>query len=309
MDRNSIFYRQAQLLVRLFPIVSRETCFALKGGTAINLFVRDLPRLSVDIDLVYLPLDDRDTALQNVRAALSRIAENIRQEIPGSAVLAAHEDTNALRLFVTQGDVRIKIELSPVLRGSVYPPVTMDVKPAVEQEFGYAEMPVLTLPDLYAGKFCAALDRQHPRDLFDVRLLLENEGISAELRQTFIVYLISHNRPIAELIAPVRKNIRGIFEGEFANMTTIPVTVADLEETREALIKAIRTGLTDQEKQFLLSFKAREPNWTLLGLDGVEHLPAVRWKMLNLHKMSKEKHDKALKALEDALSADEGVRT
>ncbi len=303
IDRNSPYYRQVQLLIRLLPIVRHETCFALKGGTAINLFVRDLPRLSVDIDLVYLPLDNRAKALQNIRAALSRISAKIKQDLPDSEVIPSHEGTDALRLFVTQGEARIKIELSPVLRGSVFPPVVMDVKPSVEQEFGYAEMLVLSLPDLYAGKFCAALDRQHPRDLFDVKLLMENEGISEELRKTFLVYLISHNRPISELIAPTRKNIRGVFEGEFANMTTTHVTEVELEETRERFIRAIRAGLTEEEKGFLLSFKARKPEWALLGLDGVENLPAVQWKMLNLQKMPIDKHDKALKALRTVLSS------
>ena len=301
MDRNSPYYRQVQLLVRLLPIVATESCFALKGGTAINLFIRDLPRLSVDIDLVYLLLDDRETALKNIRAALSRIVKGIRQEIPNSDILAAYEETDALRIFVTQGDARIKIELSPVLRGSIFPPVTMDVKELVEATFGYAEMQVLSLPDLYAGKICAALDRQHPRDFFDVRLLMENEGLTTELRQAFLVYLISHSRPLSELINPVLKNFRGIFESDFANMTEIPITVEDLEATREQLINTIHAGLTEQEIQFLLSFKARTPDWALLGLDGVDQLPAVKWKMLNLQKMSEDKHAKAYAALEKAL--------
>jgi predicted nucleotidyltransferase component of viral defense system len=162
MDRSSIYYRQVQLLLRLFPIISREQCFALKGGTAINLFVRDLPRLSVDIDLVYLPIEDRETALANVRQAMTRIADAIRREIPGSQVVPTEFETDTLRMFVAQDVARVKIELSPVLRGSVFPPVAMDVRSSVEQEFGFAEMSVLTLPDLYAGKICAALDRQHP---------------------------------------------------------------------------------------------------------------------------------------------------
>ncbi len=73
------YYRQVRLLTRILPIVAQETCFALKGGTAINLFVRDLPRLSVDIDLVYLPMDDRETALKNIAAALGRIADSIKK--------------------------------------------------------------------------------------------------------------------------------------------------------------------------------------------------------------------------------------
>lgn len=143
MDRSSMYFRQVQLLVRILPLVAKETCFALKGGTAINLFVRDLPRLSVDIDLVYLPLDDRETAIRNVREALSRIADEIRTTIPNTEIISSFVNSDALRLIVSQGDVKIKIELSPVLRGSVFPPEMLAVKPLVEEVFGYAEMPVL----------------------------------------------------------------------------------------------------------------------------------------------------------------------
>jgi predicted nucleotidyltransferase component of viral defense system len=303
MDRNSPYYRQVQLLVRLLPIVAQENCFALKGGTAINLFVRDFPRLSVDIDLVYLPLDDREHALRNIRAALSRIAETIRRDLPDSRITATHEETDAFRLNIARGDTRVKIELSPVLRGSVWPPIAMAVRDKVEEEFGYADMAVLALADLYAGKICAALDRQHPRDFFDVKLLLEKEGLTIAIRQTFLVYLISHNRPIAELLAPNRRDFRSIFESDFATMTEIPVTVEELEATREDLIKAIHSGLTEKEKRFLLSFKNREPDWSMLGIDGVEKLPAVRWKMHNLQKIPKDKHEKALKALERVLES------
>jgi hypothetical protein len=68
------------------PFVNTEACFALKGGTAINFFVRDFSRLSVDIDLVYLPLEDRPTTLQGIDAALQRIATKIRRALPGAQV-------------------------------------------------------------------------------------------------------------------------------------------------------------------------------------------------------------------------------
>ena len=302
MDRSSLYYRQVQLLIRLFPIIRRESCFALKGGTAINLFIRDLPRLSVDIDLVYLPLDDRETALPHVRDALSRISKAIAHEVQQAVVIPAYEDSEVLRVFVSQGTARVKIELSPVLRGTVFAPIYTDIRPAVEREFGFAEMPILAVPDLYAGKICAALDRQHPRDLFDIKLLLDNEGINSDLRKTFLVYLISHHRPIAELISPTLKNIRDVFENEFVNMTTIPISVEQLEETRDVLIKQIHTDLTQDETDFLLSFKAQRPNWNLLGLEGVENLPPVKWKILNLSRMSVNKHRIASKNLQDALS-------
>ncbi|MFY9225292.1 MAG: nucleotidyl transferase AbiEii/AbiGii toxin family protein [Blastocatellia bacterium] len=302
MDSNNPYFYQVQLLIRILPLIAKEKCFALKGGTAINLFVRDLPRLSVDIDLVYMPIDNRETAIKNVKAALNRIAEDIKATLPNSKTLATYNNSDALRLIVEQKGVKIKIELSPVLRSSVFPAVEMEVKAQVEEKFGYAAIPVLALPDLYAGKICAALDRQHPRDLFDIKLLLENEGFGNDLRKTFLVYLISHNRPISELIPPSRVDIKGIFQGEFLQMTQIPVTVEQLEDVRERLIEAIQNGLTNEEKQFLLSFKAKKPDWTLLGLEGIDKLPAVRWKMLNLERMPKDKHEKALQALKEVLS-------
>ena len=303
MDQNNPYFQRLQLLTQILPSVAEESCFALKGGTAINLFVRDLPRISVDIDLVYLPLDDWETALKNARAALGRIAHRIKVAIPGSKTVPAHADSDALKLAVLHKGIEVQIELSPVLRGSVFPPVMMEVTKRVEAEFGYAAMSVMALPDLYAGKICAALDRQHPRDLFDVKLLLENEGVSDDLRKTFLVYLLSGGRPIAEILAPNRKNIQSVFEGEFLRMTDMPITVEELEDARERLISVIHAALTDQEKQFLLSFKAKAPDWSLLGLEGVEHLPAIRWKLHNLNKMPKDKHERALKLLKEALNA------
>ena len=83
---NSPFFRQADLLVQVIPFVNTEACFALKGGTAINFFVRNFPRLSVDIDLVYLPVEDRPTTLRGIDAALQRIAVKIRRAMPTAQV-------------------------------------------------------------------------------------------------------------------------------------------------------------------------------------------------------------------------------
>ncbi len=302
MDTGTEYYRQVQLLMRVLSLLAEETCFALKGGTAINLFIRDFPRLSVDIDLMYLPMDDRDTALANIRAALHRIANAINEIIPDARVQKSFESrADALRLIVKQGDTQIKVELSPVLRGSVFPVELREVVKVVEEKFGYVEMQVVSKSDLYAGKLCAALDRQHPRDLFDVKFLMENEGITDDLRKTFLVYLISHNRAMTELLRPTRKDISTLYENEFIRMTQVDVSLEELEAVRENMISEINVALTDEEKRFLLSFKSLAPEWSLLGLPNIKVLPAVRWKMLNLGKMDKAKHSRALKNLEDAL--------
>ncbi|WP_127132412.1 nucleotidyl transferase AbiEii/AbiGii toxin family protein [Pseudoflavitalea rhizosphaerae] len=304
MKKDSIYYRQVQLLVRILPLLDSEKCFALKGGTAINLFYRKLPRLSVDIDLLYLPSEAREEALVNIRAALSRLSELIKKTIPGIHIQNTHEQSNALRLILQLEDVRIKVELSPVIRGTVFPEVRMEVSESVEREFGYAEIQVASLPDLYAGKIAAALDRQHPRDLFDVKFLLENEGFTEDLRKTFLLFLVSHQRPMSELLAPHRKDLREVYEAEFKQMAEVDIPVEKLEETREQLIELINTEMTADERKFLLSFKERSPQWELLGLPNMEdvaNLPSVQWKLFNLSKMDDKKHRQAVEKLKSVL--------
>lgn len=304
MDRGSIYYKQVQLLLQLIPHIAKHDCFALKGGTAINLFIREFPRLSVDIDLVFLPVLERNASLSAIKSALDSIADAISTSVPASKVSKSYEDKrDALRLTVVRDSVMIKIELSPVLRGTVYEPAVRPVCEAVEDEFGYAEMAVVSFADLYAGKICAALDRQHPRDLFDVKFLLDNEGLTDALRKALLVYVISHPRPIAELLRPHFKEISGIYEGEFRRMAEVDVPLADLQAVREQLVAQIHAEMTSDERAFLLSFKRRQPDWALLGLDHIDQLPAVRWKLHNLSKMPADKHAEAVKQLEKVLQA------
>ena len=280
------------------PFVAKQECFALKGGTAVNLFVRDFPRLSADIDLVYLPMKGRDEVLRDISEALDAISADLKAAFKDIELTESYKSKrDTLRLIVGRNGVQIKVELSPVLRGTVYEPQMMEVCAAVEDEFGYAEVPVLALSDLYAGKISAVLDRQHPRDLFDVKWLLTDE-----IRKALIIYLSSHNRPMAELLRPQFKDISAIYAGEFANMAETDVPLEELVAVRECLVERIHQGLTDSEKGFLLSFKNREPDWALLELDDVSDLPAIKWKQINLAKMPDDKHKLALEKLKEVLS-------
>lgn len=297
---------QVQLLVRTLPSVAEETCFALKGGTAINLFVRDMPRLSVDIDLTYLPVDDRATSLRAVGAALQRIAERIKSAMPGARITETRtRGENALtRLLVTSGGARIKIEVTPVIRGCVYPVSIMQVSERVQEAFGFAEMQVVSFADLYAGKLVAALDRQHPRDLFDVRDLLRNEGIDDALRAAFAVYMISHDRPMAEVLAGRAKDIRTEYERGFAGMTDEPVALPELEAAFSRLVASIVGDMPDAHKRLLLSVEQGEPDWALLGIDGVPELPAVKWRLQNILTLDAERRAANALALANVLGRD-----
>jgi hypothetical protein len=294
---------QVALLIRALPLVAEEPAFALKGGTAINLFMRDLPRLSVDIDLTYLPVEDRATSLASIDAAMLRIKERIEQRLRGVRVTPSRlqGDNIVTKLIVRQDGVQIKIEVTPVLRGTVYEPSLMSVSPAVEEAFGFAEINVVSFADLYAGKIAAALDRQHPRDLFDVRDLLANEGISDKLRQAFLIYVISHPRPMAEILAPSRKNIEDEYRRGFDGMTEIPASPDDLTAAREAIIRIMVVEMPDDHRRFLIGFKQGAPDWTLLGIPEAQNLPAVRWKQQNLDGLDPERRAKLSSALEQVL--------
>lgn len=299
------YERQVALLIRVMPMVMAEPCFALKGGTAINLFIRNLPRLSVDIDLTYLPVQDRETSLAEIEAALLRIASRLETSITRVRVQPSRSqiDNTVTKLVVRVDNVQIKIEVTPVLRGCVFDPEPRDVSPAVEERFGFATARVVSFADLYAGKIVAALDRQHPRDLFDVRDLLANEGVDERLRAAFIVYMISHTRPLGEVLAPTRKDIAGEYRLNFEGMTNDAVPLEALLDAREAIIATMVGGMPQDHRGFLLGFKRGQPDWDLLGLPHVAELPAVRWKLQNLRSISDERRAGLLANLERALES------
>lgn len=301
----NIYYHQAELMLHVLPFVMKCDCFALKGGSAINFFLRDLPRLSIDIDLTYLPIENRETTIEHIDNSLKQISEMVSRNFRRIKVFPRKlSDSHFWNGIILQlDDASVKIESNLIIRGTVFPCETRKLTPIAEKNFEMSMMvQMLSLADLYGGKICAALDRQHPRDLFDIKLLFENEGLIEPIRKAFIVYLISHNRPIHELMNPNRVDIKHIFDNEFLGMTNIPVTFDELAAIREQLIFKIKKALTLEEKEFLLSIKKREPDWHLLGIEGIEKLPAVQWKLINLTRMPKDRYQKALNQLESILA-------
>ncbi|MEW8692245.1 MAG: nucleotidyl transferase AbiEii/AbiGii toxin family protein [Candidatus Thiodiazotropha endolucinida] len=302
--KDSPYFKQAQLMLRVMPHVSAEACFALKGGTAINLYVRDMPRLSVDIDLTYLPLEPRDTALANIGEALQRIATAIRRIVPGATVqeIRTRGAEYVSKLSISTAEATIKIEPNLVLRGTVFTPVERELSEQAEIVFeASATANTLAIADLYGGKLCAALDRQHPRDIFDVKILMDNEGITDEIRTAFVIYLASHDRPMSELLEPNLKEFRQIFEREFAGMATEEVGYDELVTVRDRLIETIRKTMTENEKKFLLLIKQGQPDWDLMPVAGIDQLPAIQWKLINIRKMDEKKQKESLEKLQVVL--------
>jgi hypothetical protein len=247
-----------------------------------------MPRLSVDLDLVF-----PDHTVPRAEA-LRRINEAIRQSVArlkkqGFQTHApASADAGETKLLVRQGATQVKIEVNFVMRGTVNPvrmaSLTQSARDTLQADL---EIPVVSLEDVYGGKLVAAMDRQHPRDLFDVMQLFAHEGITPGIRRAFVVYLASHNRPVHEVLFPSLRDVRQEFENNFAGMTVEPVEFDTLLAARERMVLELQKGLTKDERQFLLSLTAAEPEWALLGVPHLEQLPGLLWKLQNLERLRK----------------------
>lgn len=231
---NQVYLDTARLLTQVAPLVLADNVFALKGGTAINLFVRDMPRLSVDLDLVFVDHRlDRDEALAKINGAIRSAVDRLKKR--GFQTHAATvADAGETKLFVRRDKLEVKIEVNFVLRGTVYPIRSASLTPkAKEALLADMELPVVSLEDLYGGKLVAALDRQHPRDLFDVMQLFLHEGITPGIRRSFVIYLACHNRPFHEVLSPTLRDISGEHDATFRGMTAEPVEL-------DALLSAVK---------------------------------------------------------------------
>ena len=259
---NPLYLESARLLVRIAPLVLVDTTFALKGGTAINLFWRDMPRLSIDLDLVFLDYTlPRQEALQRINEAIRHFVTRLKER-GFEAYAHAASNTGETKLFVRQGALEVRVEANTVMRGTVHPPrmasLTQTAREMLQADI---EVPVASFEDTYGGKLVAAMDRQHPRDLFDVMQLFSHEGITDGIRRAFIVYLVSHNRPVHEVLFPSPRDIRHEFEHGFIGMTVEAVDLEALVDARLRLTRQLQHDLTADERSFLLSLVAAKPDW------------------------------------------------
>ena len=300
MSMLEIYKDQVELLLDVLPFIQDDPKFALKGGTAINLFYRNMPRLSVDIDLTYLPIEPRPVFLKNLTTSMKDLSKKLEKN--KFYVEEKKQDNNIIKLLVSNDKTTIKIEPNTILRGSVFPTETKELSESAQNIFLQTQkVKILSIADIYGGKICAALDRQHPRDLFDIKLLFENEGITDSIRQAFIVYLASSPRPMNELLSPNRLDLEEIFNKEFIGMTEQVVDYSELSKIREKLINTINSELLDNEREFLLSVKSGNPQWNLIPIPNISDLPGIKWKVININKMDKSSRQKAMDKLRSIL--------
>lgn len=302
-EMNPVYVSTVQLLLEVAPVLFESKFFALKGGTALNLFVQDLPRLSVDIDVVFTDHElDRENALATIKDELTN-AKSRLEKLGLTVEVRTNKVGDETKMFVSDRSSAVKVEVNFVLRGTVLPIARVTLTPAAQQMFAAnIEVPMLALAEVHGSKLVAAMDRQHLRDLFDVMLMRRRFGLPADFVDCFVAYLAGHNRTIHEVLFPRPKPIAEVFDSEFVGMTSAPVELTELEATRTWLFDTLPRALTRGHREFLLSLLRGEPAWQLMPFAHLQEMPAIRWKLLNLAKFAKAKPKAAAEHYEELVA-------
>ncbi|GHT16092.1 hypothetical protein AGMMS4956_17620 [Bacteroidia bacterium] len=297
---NHLYKEQVRLLLRILPFIYREKDFAVHGGTAINLFVKDMPRYSVDVDLTYIPIEERESSLKNINAKLVAIGEGIKRAIPGIITKPVPD-----KLLCTLGASTVKIEVNGIQRGVIDDVVEMHLCAKAQNVFEmFCEAQIVPVSQLYGGKISAALSRQHPRDLFDYKYMdIQNfENIKSGL----IYNLLGSNKPVVELLSPNRIDQRDAMENQFKGMTDVDFSYTDYELSRQHLVAFVNSNLNTSDKEFLISCEEGHPLWNNSEYGNFQLYPSIQWKQLNINKLKQNnpaKHKQGVKKLIDYFSS------
>lgn len=283
-----IYAQKVELLLRLVPIIMDEGVFAVHGGSAINLFLKNLPRYSVDIDLTYIPLADRAISIADINLHLKSICEKAKRAFKGMHIVPK---LDTCKLLCEYQGRQVKVEVNQTKRGIVGGDVlTLPLSDKAQNEFSlYCEAKIVPLTLLYGGKIAAALSRQHPRDLFDVKYM---DLPLSDCREGLIFCLLGSDRPIHESLVPSLIDQHEAMANQFDGMTDIPFTYDEFEATRSKLIDDVKAIITEADREFLVSFESGQPQWDGYEFEYFKNYPSVQWKFLNLQKLAKQNPQK-----------------
>lgn len=293
---NDTYRKQVALLIRVMPLVFKIKDFAVHGGTAINLFYRNLNRYSVDIDITYIPLSDRETSLRAINSHLADMKSSIERAVPGIRVV---HKADVWKLLCTKDGTTIKIEVNGTKRGIIGDIEKIQLCEKAREEFGmtcYAN--IVSWAQLFGGKIAAALSRQHPRDLFDCRGITDEDF--ADVKPGFMLCLLGSDKPIVESLSPNPINQTEALENQFEGMTDEPFSYEDYEESRNNLIEVVNKGLDETDRDFLISFEDGSPDWDKCCAGNLSQYPSVKWKLQNIATLKKKnpmKHKVGLEKL------------
>jgi predicted nucleotidyltransferase component of viral defense system len=287
---NQAYIQQVNLLLRILPEINKIDDFALHGGTAINLFYHNMPRLSVDIDLTYIPFNDREKDLRDIGVLLENLSARLKRIIPGISIKSSHPEKDEVKLFCRLTNSEVKIEVNTINRGLMDDPQIMTLCNAAQQKFNsWCEMKIVPIGQLFGGKIVAALDRQHPRDIFDIKKLLEKGNLDPHIIKGLLFCLFSSKRPIDEILKPNMLEYNQLIENQFSGMTQDNFTPSDYHVVRNRLNNDILNLLNEDQKSMILSFCETNLEWIY---EDWSKYPGIAWKLRNLKKLKRINPDK-----------------
>ena len=187
------------------------------------------------------------------------------------------------KLLVSQNGAMIKIEVSQLVRGILGSLTEKILCEKAQEKFNtFCSINVVPNGQLYGGKVCVAMDRQHPRDIFDVKQLFQKEGFTKEIKEGFLFRLLSSDRSIQDVLFPNLQDQRLAMNNQFSGMSEEHFTYEAYEFVRETMVKTVQASITEEDKLFILSFKDVVPDWSIYNFAAY---PSIKWKLLNLEKI------------------------
>jgi predicted nucleotidyltransferase component of viral defense system len=294
------YKQQVALLIRIMPSVYRIRDFAVHGGSAINLFYKNMPRYSVDIDLTYIPIKPRQESLDNINLNLKTLKGYIERSIPGIHVI---HKSKILKLQCTTAGATVKIEVNGIKRGLLGETKDRVLCQKAQQEFQMGcTARIVSFSQLYGGKIAAALGRQHPRDLFDCKYM--DLASFEEVKKGLMLCLLGSDKPIIESLHPNSIDQSEALVNQFDGMSDIPFTYDDYNSAREDLIQTVNSHLTKEDRNFLISFEKGLPDWSLCCAGNLSKYSSVQWKLKNIERLkasNPKKFEAGIKKLKDAI--------
>jgi predicted nucleotidyltransferase component of viral defense system len=291
---NETYKKQVALLIRIMPLVYKISDFAVHGGTAINLFVKNMPRYSVDVDLTFLPIKNREESITAINNHLNTLKQQIEKAIPGVRVI--HKSA-VLKLQCTFGGATVKIEVNGIKRGIIGDVEDRELCDKAKEEFKMSCVArIVPFSLLYGGKIAAALGRQHPRDLFDYKYM-EIDSFD-DIKNGFIFYLLGSDKPLIESLQPNPIDQTQALENQFQGMSDVAFNYADFEAAREDLIEKTNKNLTNIDREFLLSFESGNPDWEKCCAGDLSSFPSIQWKLKNIQTLKETNPSKFNEGIE-----------
>lgn len=291
---NETYKKQVALLIRIMPLVYKIKDFAVHGGTAINLFVKNMPRYSVDIDLTYLPIENREDSFEKINSHLITLKQQIEKAIPGIRVI--HKSA-ILKLQCSYVGATVKLEVNGIKRGIIGEVEEKELCDKAKEEFKMSCIArIVPFSLLYGGKIAAALGRQHPRDLFDYKHM-EIESF-ADVKTGLMFYLLGSDKPLIESLQPNPVDQHQALENQFKGMSDVTFDYADFETARQDLIEKTNKNLTDIDREFMLSFESGNPDWEKCCVGDLSVYPAIQWKLQNIQTLKERNPSKYNEGIE-----------